>query len=91
MASELPNEHGQAGGRSPRPVPVPVTTGADEAFQQAVDVLHEHGTVRNYANVLRAYGRYLRDTGREHDALGVFERAADVAANLQGQPTSAER
>ena len=91
LATELPNERGQiwwaiaearAGAEEP---------GADEAFRHALELIGEYGTVRDHAILLRAYGRYLRDTGREHDALGVFERAADVAANLQGQPTSAER
>jgi len=47
--------------------------------------------VRDYANLLRAYGRYLREVGREHEALDIFERAANVASNLQGEPTTAER
>ena len=36
---------------------------------------------------LRSYGRFLRDSGREREALDVFERAAEVASNLQGEPT----
>ena len=60
---------------------------ADDAFRQAVDLLGAHGTVRHHANVLRAYGRYLRGAGRESEALDVFERAADIASNLQGEPT----
>jgi propanediol dehydratase small subunit len=47
--------------------------------------------VREHANVLRAYGRHLRDAGREREALGVFERAAEIAANLQVEPVTAER
>jgi tetratricopeptide (TPR) repeat protein len=56
---------------------------ADDAFQHAVDLLAEHGTVREHADVLRTYGRYLRDAGREHEALGIFEQAADVASEFQ--------
>ncbi len=63
---------------------------ADDAFSEAIKLLHEHGTIRDYANVLRAYGRYLRDSDREHDALNVFERAANVASNLAGEPSAAE-
>jgi hypothetical protein len=44
-----------------------------------------------YTDVLRAYGRYLREAGREGEALDVFERAADVASNLPGEPSTAER
>jgi transcriptional regulator with XRE-family HTH domain len=91
LSAELPNEQGQlwwaiAEARSGSGDPA-----ADEAFTKAVDLLHLHGTVREYTNVLRAYGRYLRDAGREHDALDVFERAANVASNLQGEPSTAER
>ena len=63
---------------------------ADDAFSEAIKLLHEHGTIRDYANALRAYGRYLRESDREHDALNVFERAANVAANLAGEPSAAE-
>jgi transcriptional regulator with XRE-family HTH domain len=57
---------------------------AGAAFQHAVELLAEHGTVREHADLLRTYGRYLRDAGLEHEALGVFEQAADVASDLQG-------
>jgi len=90
-AQQLPNERGQlwwaiAEGRAGLELET-----AEEAFRHAVELLAEHGTVREYANVLRAYGRYLRTVGREHEALDVFERAADVASNLQTEPTIAER
>ena len=65
--------------------------GIDEAFAEAIVLLAEHGSVRDHAGVLRSYGRYLRDAGREREALDVFERAADVASNLQAEPASAER
>ena len=65
--------------------------GIDEAFAEAIALLAEHGSVRDHAGVLRSYGRYLRDAGREREALDVFERAADVASNLQAEPASAER
>ncbi len=91
LATELPNERGhawwaiaeaRAAGDDPR---------ADEAFADAIELLREHGTVRQHASVLRSYGRYLRDCGRERDALDVFERAADIASNLQGEPATVER
>jgi transcriptional regulator with XRE-family HTH domain len=91
FAAELPNEAGlawcaiaeaRAGAGDPT---------ADDAFRQAIDILHAHGTVRDYANVLRIYGRYLRDVDRQHDAMEIFERAANVASNLQGELSTAER
>jgi tetratricopeptide (TPR) repeat protein len=91
FAVDLPNEYGQAWWAIAEARSGAGDPEADEAFRRAVDVLHEHGTVRNYANVLRAYGRYLRDVGREHDALVIFERAADVASHLQGERSTAER
>jgi tetratricopeptide (TPR) repeat protein len=90
LAGELPNERGHAwwaiaeararGGE-----------GADEAYGEAIALLGDTGTVRHHANLLRSYGRFLRDSGREREALDVFERAADVASNLQGEPVSSER
>lgn len=64
---------------------------AGEAFTQAVELLAANGTIRHQAAVLRAYGRYLRDSGQEHEALDVYERAADVASNLQGERETADR
>jgi tetratricopeptide (TPR) repeat protein len=91
FAVELPMEAGQAWCVIAEARAGAGDPGADEAFREAIDLLHAHGTVRDYANVLRAYGRYLRDAGREHEALDVFERAANVASNLQGEPSTAER
>lgn len=91
FAVELPMEAGQAWRAIAEARAGTGDSTADDAFQQAIELLHAHGTIRDYANVLRAYGRYLRDAGREHEALDVFERAANVASNLQGEPSAAER
>jgi len=86
LAEALPNERGgawlvvaeaRAGGGE--------AGGADEAFREALALLAEHGTVRQHAAALRSYGRFLRDSGREREALDVFEQAAEVASNLQVQ------
>jgi transcriptional regulator with XRE-family HTH domain len=94
LAGNLPNERGNAWwaiaeSRSRRSG----SDGgdADAAYAAAVDLLAAHGTVREHAAVLRSYGRFLRDAGRELEALDVFERAAEVAANLQSEPAAAER
>jgi Tfp pilus assembly protein PilF len=88
LADDLPNERGgawlvvaeaRAGDGN--------TNGADDAFREALDILARHGTVRQHAAALRSYGRFLRDEGREHEALDVFERAAEVASNLQAEST----
>jgi transcriptional regulator with XRE-family HTH domain len=91
LASDQPNEHGQAWWAIAEARAGAGDPDADEAFEKAVELLHVHGTVRHYTNVLRAYGRYLREADRERDALNVFERAANVASNLQGEPSTAER
>ena len=91
MSPDQPNEHGQAWWAIAEARAGAGDPDADEAFERAVELLHVHGTVRHYTNVLRAYGRYLREVGREREALDVFERAANVASNLQGEPSTAER
>ena len=91
LASELLNEQGQLWWAIAEARAGDGREDADDAFGQAIDLLSEHGTVREYANLLRSYGRYLRGAGREREALDVFERAANVASNLQGEPTAAER
>jgi len=97
LAAELPNELGHAWWAIAEARAVSGEENrfggedVDVAFREAIGLLREHGTVRQHANVLRSYGRYLRTSGREHEALDVFERAADVASNLQGEPASTER
>lgn len=62
---------------------------AAETFAAASAQLREHGTIREHAQALRAYGRFLRDSGRETEALDVLDLAAEVAAGLQSEPSSA--
>ena len=92
LAEDIPNERGgawlvlaeaRAGGGS--------REGADEAFREALELLGEHGTVRQHSAALRSYGRFLRDEGREREALDIFERAAEVASNLQAEPAIVDR
>ncbi len=94
LSGSLPNERGNAWwaiaeARSRRPGPGAAE--ADAAYGAALELLAAHGTVREHAALLRSYGRFLRDAGRELEALDVFERAAEVAANLQPDPAGAER
>jgi len=91
FAADLPSEAGAAWRTIAEARAAAGDPGADEAFRQAVDLLHEHGTVRDYASVLRAYGRFLREVGRDHEAMEIFERAANVASNIHGEPSAAER
>ena len=91
LAFELPNEAANAWWAIAEARAGTGDPTADEAFRQAVELVGAHGTVRNHATVLRSYGRYLRNAGQEIEALDILERAADVAANLQSEPTTAER
>jgi transcriptional regulator with XRE-family HTH domain len=91
FSTEIPNEAGLAWWAIAEARAGAGDPGANDAYEEAVQVLHAHGTIRDYANVLRTYGRYLREIGRDHDAMEIFERAANVASNLQGEPTAAER
>jgi tetratricopeptide (TPR) repeat protein len=62
---------------------------ADEAFQSAVRLLAEHGRWRQCANAYRAWARFLRQVGREADALDALEKAADFAVRIQPAATAA--
>ena len=54
--------------------------GAHESFRQATALLEQQGHRRDYIEAYRAWGKFLRRTGREDEALEVLERAADLAA-----------
>jgi tetratricopeptide (TPR) repeat protein len=91
LSDELPNERGHAWWAIAEARGRGREADADDAYLEAIALLGKHGTVRQHANVLRSYGRFLRDNGREREALDVFEHAADIASNLQGEPASSER
>jgi tetratricopeptide (TPR) repeat protein len=60
--------------------------GAHDAFREAAKLLEAHGHRRDYVEAYRAWGKFLRRSGREEEALEVLERAADLAA----EPVSAD-
>ena len=91
LTVDPPNERGHAWWAIAEARAQGDASGADEAYQEAIALLGEHGTVRQHGAVLRSYGRYLRSISRELEALDVFERAAEVASNLQGEPLAADR
>ena len=68
-------------GRSPRASRSPGDNdGAHESFRKATTLLEEQGHRRDYVEAYRAWGKFLRRSGREDEALEVLERAADLAA-----------
>jgi hypothetical protein len=54
-------------------------------------LLEEHGPPRDAAEALRAWGRLLRENGREAEALDVLERAAAVGARGETEVRPAVR
>jgi tetratricopeptide (TPR) repeat protein len=62
------------------------TDAAHESFQKATTLLEKEGHRRDYVEAYRAWGKFLRRSGREDEALEVLERAADLAA----EPVAAE-
>ena len=63
------------------------TDAAHDAFGKATALLEKEGHRRDYVEAYRAWGKFLRRSGRENEALEVLERAADLAA----EPVSADR
>jgi tetratricopeptide (TPR) repeat protein len=56
------------------------TDAAHESFGKATTLLEKQGHRRDYVEAYRAWGKFLRRSGREDEALEVLERAADLAA-----------
>ena len=64
---------------------------ADEAYARAVELLEGQGRWRDAANTCRAWGRMLRQAGREQQALDVLERATDLGMRTAPAEMHAER
>lgn len=60
--------------------------GAAKAYAEAVDLLDEQGRWRQAATAALAWGRMLRSSGSEADALDVLDRAA--ALGMRATPAS---
>ena len=80
-ATSIPTSAARPSGRSPRASRSPARrTTAHESFRQATTLLEEQGHRRDHVEAYRAWGKFLRRSGREEEALEVLERAADLAA-----------
>jgi tetratricopeptide (TPR) repeat protein len=64
---------------------------ASEAYTEAVDLLERHGLWRHAATAARSWGRMLRRTGRESQALDVLDRAAALGMRATPDAAHAER
>lgn len=89
LSRGIPREHGLALSALAQARASAGNDGADEAFAESVTLLREYGAGREHTDALRGYGRYLRDSGRDREALEVFEQAAEAASELRIYPTSA--
>jgi transcriptional regulator with XRE-family HTH domain len=64
---------------------------ADGLYSRAVDLLESSGRWRNASAACRAWGRLLREHGREDQALDVLDRAADLGMRAIPEGARAER
>jgi len=64
---------------------------ADDAYRRAVDTLDELGRWRDAASACRAWGRMLRESGEEEQALDVLDRAAELGMKAAPAEAHAER
>ena len=64
---------------------------ADEAYRRAVDMLEGLGRWRDAATTCRAWGRMLRDSGHEQQALDMLDRSAELGMKAAPATAHAER
>jgi tetratricopeptide (TPR) repeat protein len=83
LTAEFPNERGQSLWALAEAAAAIHDPAADDYFTEAITILAEHGTPRHHTGVLRAYARYLRDNGREKEALDIYDRIASALAPYQ--------
>lgn len=64
---------------------------ATAAYDDAVSLLEQTGQWRYASGAARAWGRLLRDHGRESEALDVLDRAAELGTRAAPEVARAER
>ena len=64
---------------------------ANDAYRRAVELMAENRSWREAAQACRAWGKMLRNAGRESEALDVLERATDLAVRDDPVDTSRKR
>jgi tetratricopeptide (TPR) repeat protein len=67
------------------------TDAAHDSFSKATSLLEQQGHRRDYVEAYRAWGKFLRRSGREDQALEVLERAADLASEPVASDTRSPR
>lgn len=67
------------------------TSEADRSYARAVELLESSGRWRAASATCRAWGRMLRQQGREEQALDVLDRAAELAMRATPEGARTER
>jgi tetratricopeptide (TPR) repeat protein len=88
LGDENPTERGVALGVLAEALARQGKTEAEDAFAQAAKLLEEHGRQFERTDIYRAWARYLRQAGRESDALDVLDRAAQLSSSPRAQSLS---
>ena len=67
------------------------TDEASTSYKEAVDLLDATGQWRPASAAARAWGRLLREQGKESEALDVLDRAAELGMRAAPEGIRAER
>jgi transcriptional regulator with XRE-family HTH domain len=88
LGNEHPSERGVALGVLADALAQQGKSEAEAAFEQAAKLLDEHGRQFERSDIYRAWARYLRNGGRESEALDVLDRAAQLSSSSQSRVQS---
>jgi transcriptional regulator with XRE-family HTH domain len=81
LGGENPREQGLAWAALAEALALQENPEADEAFRKATGLLEEHGHQIDLSDAYRGWARYLRQVGRESEALDVLDRAAQLTSS----------
>jgi len=81
LGGENPREQGLAWAALAEALALQENREADEAFRKATDLLKEHGHQVDLSDAYRGWAHYLRQAGRESEALDVLDRAAQLSSS----------
>jgi transcriptional regulator with XRE-family HTH domain len=85
LGDEKPTERGVALGVLAEALARQGKAEAEDAFARAAKLLEEHGRPFERTGIHRAWARYLRQAGRESDALDVLDRAGQLSSAPRAQ------
>ena len=91
LAADVPNQRALATWALAEALTATGDKGTEAAWREATGALEGVGTVREHAESLRGFARFLRHSGRESEALDVLDRAASLAGTLANDSVAADR